>query len=89
MGRKMLVALLLAITLLLLVSCGVSKNKAVDIALQSIGTSKVYVQKWEVELDKSKSPAVYMVTAWREGKYVIGVDSKTGNIVSSEFTPDK
>jgi len=72
----------------ILVSCGgISKDKAVDLALKSIGTSKVYVQKWEVELDESKEPAVYRVTAWREGKYVICVNKKTGDIVSTDFTP--
>ncbi len=90
MRKKAKVAFLLAIACLLLVSCGgISKDKAVDIALKSIGTSKVYVQKWEVELDKTKSPAVYQVTTWRDGKHVISIDSKTGEIVGNEFTPEE
>lgn len=89
MIKKCLVIVLLFAIGLTLVSCGgVSKDKAVDIALKSINTSKVYVQKWEVELDKSQNPAVYRVTAWREGRHVICVNSKTGDIVSSEVFPE-
>ena len=90
MKKRILIALLLIALCAVLVSCGgISKDKAVDLALKSIGTSKVYVQKWEVSLDKSQNPAVYLVTAWREGKYVIAVNSKTGEIVSTQFTPQE
>ena len=90
MKKRVLAALLLIALCAVLVSCGgISKDKAVDIALKSIGTSKVYVQKWEVELDKSQSPAVYRVTTWRDGKYIISVNSKTGDIVSTEVIPQE
>lgn len=89
MKKAYLIALFVLLFSVTLVSCGgISKDKAVDIALKSIGTSKVYVQKWEVELDKSVSPAVYKVTTWREGKYIINVDSKSGEVVKTDFFPE-
>ena len=88
MKKALSIMILSFVIMLSLVSCGgISKDKAVDIALKSIGTSKVYVQKWEVVLDDSASPSVYRVTTWRDGKYVISVDSKTGDVISTEFTP--
>lgn len=90
MKKRLLAVSLLIALCVILVSCGgISKDKAVDLALKSIGTSKVYVQKWEVELDKSQSPAVYRVTTWRDGKYIISVNSKTGDIVSTEVIPQE
>ncbi len=89
MKKAYLIALFDLLFSVTLVSCGgISKDKAVDIALKSIGTSKVYVQKWEVELDKSTSPAVYKVTTWREGKYIISVDSKSGEVVKTDYFPE-
>jgi uncharacterized membrane protein YkoI len=84
--KKSICVFVFVMACLLLVSCGISKDKAVDIAIESIGTSKVYVQKWEVEEDKENG--LYKVTTWKDGKYVISVDSKTGKIVESEFTPE-
>ena len=93
MNKKYRIWIVMALVLIcatIIVSCGgISKDKAVDLALKSIGTSKVYVQKWEVSLDKSQNPAVYVVTAWREGKYVISVNSKTGEIVKTELIPQE
>ena len=90
MKKRLFVSMLLIAFCVVLVSCGgISKDKAVDLALKSIGTSKVYVQKWEVELDKSQNPAVYRVTTWRDGKYIISVNSKTGEIVSTEVIPQE
>lgn len=89
MKKAYLIALFVLLFSVTLVSCGgISKDKAVDIALKSIGTSKVYVQKWEVELDKSASPAVYKVTTWKEGKYIISVDSKSGEVVKTDYFPE-
>ena len=88
MKKALLIMVFSFVILLSLVSCGgISKDRAVDIALKSIGTSKVYVQKWEVEVDDSSKPSVYRVTTWRDGKYVICVDSKTGDVISTDFTP--
>ena len=88
MKKRLFTVLLLIALCAVLVSCGgISKDKAVDLALKSIGTSKVYVQKWEVSQDKSQNPPVYVVTAWREGKYVITVNAKTGDIISTELYP--
>ena len=90
MKKIVFAALLLVVLCVVLVSCGgISKDKAVELALKSIGTTKVYVQKWEVTQDKSQNPPAYVVTAWREGKYIITVNSKTGEIVSTELIPQE
>lgn len=68
-----------------LTACGtISKEKAIDIALDSLGMSRVYTPRNDAELDESVTPAVYKVTVWTEsGNHVITVNAKTGDIISS------
>jgi uncharacterized membrane protein YkoI len=84
-------ALIIALCLLFcfcLVSCGgISEDKATEIALNSLGFTKVYVQKWEVELDKTVSPAVYKVSIWNDSRFDVFVDSKSGDILSTDVSP--
>ena len=71
-----LVAILILSLSILLVSCGgISKEKSIDIALKSLGLTRVYTPRNDSELNKS------------DNCYVVKVDSKSGDVLSTETLP--
>ena len=86
-NRVKLVAIILLSLSILLVSCGgISKEKSIDIALKSLGLTRVYTPRNDSELIKSEN--CYVVTVWTDScKYVVKVDSKSGNVLSTEILP--
>lgn len=87
MKKKSTIIVILIITaLLLLVSCGVSKEKSIDIALKSLGLTRVYTPRNDSELDENSK--AYNVTIWTDScKYLVKVDAKKGDILSTETLP--
>ena len=82
-----LVAILILSLSILLVSCGgISKEKSIDIALKSLGLTRVYTPRNDSELNKSDN--CYVVTVWTDScKYVVKVDSKSVDVLSTETLP--
>ena len=82
-----LVAILILSLSILLVSCGgIPKEKSIDIALKSLGLTRVYTPRNDSELNKSDN--CYVVTVWNDScKYVVKVDSKSGDVLSTETLP--
>lgn len=83
---KFAVVLILSLSILLVSCGGISKEKSIDIALKSLGLTRVYTPRNDSELNKSEN--CYVVTVWTDSnKFVVKVDSKSGDVLSNETLP--
>lgn len=83
---KFAVVLILSLSILLVSCGGISKEKSIDIALKSLGLTRVYTPRNDSELNKSEN--CYVVTVWTDSnKFVVKVDSKSGDVLSTETLP--
>ena len=83
---KFAVVLILSLSILLVSCGGISKEKSIDIALKRLGLTRVYTPRNDSELNKSEN--CYVVTVWTDSnKFVVKVDSKSGDVLSTETLP--
>lgn len=83
--KKFVCGLLAVLMCLALVGCGtLSKEKAIDLALDELGLSRITTARVDAQLDESTDPATYKVIVYQAyTNQIVILDAKSGEVLST------